>query len=59
MVFVTAVDKALRTNEGIVASFANIHNGVFGMPVASSLEVTVMSIIDQISPFLSDHMLSI
>lgn len=52
MAFMTAVDYALWTNEGIVASFANIHDGIFGMPVASSLKVAVESIINHIPFFL-------
>jgi hypothetical protein len=42
MALVAAIDEALRTDEGVIASLANVHNGVLTMPIAGPLKITVI-----------------
>lgn len=58
MALMAPVDEALWANEGIIASFADIHNGIFWMPIASSLKVTIKSMGHHLF-LLSDNALTI
>lgn len=71
MVFMASVDKAFWTNEGIITSFANIHDSIFWMLIASSLKVAIKTLryhlfllseniltIDHILLFFCDYMMS-
>ncbi len=58
MVLMASIDEALSAYKGVITGLAYIHDGLFLMPIASPLKITIKTMVHLLS-FLSVNILSI